>query len=49
LKNREGLISSDGHDPFVVPAFTYLSGDKGMPEIMEMKPVEFGLAVCGCL
>jgi len=47
LKHCERLVASNGHDAFVVPSFAYFPGDKGMPEVVEMKPVESSLTACG--
>jgi hypothetical protein len=35
LKDCKGLVTGDSHDAFVIPSFPYLSGDKGMTEIMK--------------
>ena len=35
LEDGKGLVTRNRHDAFVIPSFLYLSGHKGMTEIMK--------------
>ena len=48
LKDGERFMTRDSHDPFVVPAFTDLSGHKRMSQVVEMESIESSLTACGC-
>src|SRR5712691_7021725 len=48
LEDGERLVASDCHNPFVVPAFFHLSGNKRMANIVEAEPIDLGVAT-GCL
>ena len=37
LENGKGFVTGDSHDAFVVPAFSDLSRDEGVTDIMEVE------------
>jgi hypothetical protein len=37
LEDGKGLEAGNSHNSFVVPAFPYLFGDEGMPEVMKVQ------------